>query len=95
MVPLGLGDGPDGADGAGVVGAVGVGTGLGRGVGGRDGTGVGGRVGAGVGGLVDVETTVTTPDICSGWNSQKYGKVPTLAKVVVNESPGARKPGAG
>lgn len=81
--PVGLGDGR-GADGAGVGGAVGVGAGLGR--------GVGGRVGAGVGGLVEVATMVTTPDICSEWNSQKYGKVPTLAKVVVNESPEARGP---
>lgn len=62
-VALELGDGSGGADGAGVEGAVGVGAGLGR--------GVAGRVGAGVGGLVDVEMTVTTPDICSGWTSQK------------------------
>lgn len=62
-VPVGLAEGSGAADGGGVGGAVGVGARLGR--------GVGGRVGTGVGGLVDVEMTVTTPDICSGWISQK------------------------
>lgn len=83
-VRVGLAEGSGAADGGGVGGAVGVGARLGR--------GVGGRVGTGVGGLVDVEMTVTTPNIFSRWTSQKYGKVPTLAKVVVNESPGASKP---
>ena len=62
-VPVGLEEGSGAADGGGVGGAVGVGVRLGR--------GVGGRVGTGVGGLVDVEMMVTTPDICSGWISQK------------------------
>lgn len=53
--------------------APGLGVGTGRGFGLTVGRGVGVGLGALVGASVEAARTTTTPVICSGWTSQKYG----------------------